>query len=57
LVERLVQEHGVAAIPGTAFGMPANEGCYLRISYGALEPATVAEGIGRLVKGIKAILI
>jgi aspartate/methionine/tyrosine aminotransferase len=56
LVERLVKEHGVAAIPGTAFGMPAKEGCYLRISYGALQKETVTEGVGRLVGGLKTIL-
>ncbi len=56
LVERLVNEHGVAAIPGTAFGMPAEEGCYLRVSYGALQKETVTEGVGRLVRGIKTIL-
>lgn len=53
LVERLVKEHRVAAIPGSAFGI---EGCYLRVAYGALQRETVAEGIGRLVKGVKAIL-
>ena len=54
LVERLVKEHGVAAIPGDAFG--ANDGCYLRISYGALQKDTVAEGVGRLVRGIQKIV-
>ena len=54
LVERLVREHGVAAIPGNAFGM--EDGCYLRVAYGALEKETVAEGIGRLVHGIRTIL-
>ena len=54
LVERLVREHGVAAIPGTAFGMA--DGCYLRVAYGALQKETVTEGIGRLVRGIKTIL-
>jgi aspartate/methionine/tyrosine aminotransferase len=54
VIERLVREHGVAAIPGTAFGM--EEGCYLRVAYGALQKETVAEGVGRLVRGIKAIL-
>jgi aspartate/methionine/tyrosine aminotransferase len=54
LVERLVREHGVAAIPGDAFGM--DDGCYLRVAYGALQKETVAEGIGRLVKGIKTIM-
>ncbi|MGE0129545.1 MAG: pyridoxal phosphate-dependent aminotransferase [Blastocatellales bacterium] len=54
LVERLVKDHGVAAIPGDAFGM--QDGCYLRVAYGALQPETVAEGIGRFVRGIKTIL-
>lgn len=54
LVERLVKEHRVAAIPGNAFGM--EDGCYLRVAYGALEKETVKEGIGRLVKGLQAIL-
>jgi len=53
LGERLVREHKVAVIPGTAFGM--TEGCYFRVAYGALQKATVAEGIGRLVGGLKAI--
>ena len=53
LVERLVKEYGVAAIPGNAFGM--NDGCYLRVAYGALRPETVAEGIGRLARGIRNI--
>lgn len=54
LAERLIREHRVAVIPGDAFGML--EGCYLRIAYGALQKDTVAEGIGRLVKGLRAIL-
>jgi aspartate/methionine/tyrosine aminotransferase len=54
LVERLIKEHGVAAIPGNAFGM--EDGCYLRVAYGALQKETVAEGIGRFVRGIKTIL-
>jgi len=58
LVERLVKEHGVAAIPGNAFGMPIQDedGCYLRVAYGALQPETVAEGVGRLARGIRAVL-
>lgn len=54
LVERLVREHGVAVIPGTTFGL--EEGCYLRVSYGALRPAEVEEGVGRLVRGLSAIV-
>ena len=54
LVERLVKEHEVAAIPGTAFGI--DQGCSLRVAFGALEKDTAAEGIGRLVRGLKAIV-
>ncbi|HTV34503.1 MAG TPA: pyridoxal phosphate-dependent aminotransferase [Methylocella sp.] len=50
---RLIREHGVAVIPGDAFGL--TQGCHLRIAYGALQPATAAEGIGRLVEGLKAL--
>jgi aspartate/methionine/tyrosine aminotransferase len=53
LVERLVKEFKVAAIPGTAFGI--EKGCSLRVAFGALEKDTAAEGIGRLVRGLKAI--
>ena len=52
--EQLVRRHKVAVIPGTAFGM--TDGCYFRVAYGALQKATVAEGIGRLVSGLRAIL-
>jgi aspartate/methionine/tyrosine aminotransferase len=54
LAERLIREHKVAVIPGTAFGM--TDGCYFRVAYGALQRATVAEGIGRLVEGLRTIL-
>jgi aspartate/methionine/tyrosine aminotransferase len=52
--ERLIREHKVAVIPGTAFGM--TDGCYFRVAYGALQRETVAEGIGRLVAGLRVIL-
>lgn len=54
LIERLVAEHGVAAIPGPTFGL--DEGCHLRVSYGALEPATVNVGMERLVRGLRAVV-
>jgi len=54
LVERLVKEYKVAAIPGTAFGI--EKGCSLRVAFGALEKDTAAEGIGRLVRGLKAVV-
>ncbi|MGH9844423.1 MAG: pyridoxal phosphate-dependent aminotransferase [Blastocatellia bacterium] len=58
LVERLVKEHGVAVIPGNAFGMAngGNDGCYLRVAYGALQKETVAEGVGRLVRGVRSLV-
>ena len=54
LTERLLREHGVAVIPGTAFGI--DRGCYLRVAYGALPQPTAAEGIGRLVRGLRTML-
>jgi aspartate/methionine/tyrosine aminotransferase len=53
LAERLIREHRVATVPGTTFGL--TDGCYLRVSYGALAADTVDEGVGRLVEGLKAI--
>jgi aspartate/methionine/tyrosine aminotransferase len=53
LAERLVREHRVATVPGTAFGL--TDGCYVRVSYGALSPETVEAGVGRLVEGIATI--
>jgi aspartate/methionine/tyrosine aminotransferase len=53
LVERLVREHRVAVIPGNAFGL--THGCPLRVAYGALAADTAAEGIGRFVRGLRAI--
>jgi aspartate/methionine/tyrosine aminotransferase len=54
VAERLIREHRVAVTPGPAFGM--TDGCYFRVAYGALQKATVTEGIGRLVTGLRAIL-
>ena len=54
LAERLIREHGVAAIPGNAFGMES--GCTLRIAYGALEPETVSAGMQRLIGGLKTLV-
>ncbi len=53
VTERLVREHRVAVVPGSAFG--AADGCYLRISFGALDDETAAEGISRLVSGLRAV--
>jgi aspartate/methionine/tyrosine aminotransferase len=53
VVERLIREHRVAVLPGPAFGV--EDGCSLRVSYGALDAQTVETGIGRLVNGLRAI--
>ena len=52
LSERLIREHRVAIMPGTAFGA---DGCSMRVSYGALDADTVAEGLDRLVRGLRAL--
>ncbi len=54
LVERLVREHRIAVIPGSTFGV--TDRCALRVSYGPLDSRTAAEGIERLVRGLRAIL-
>jgi aspartate/methionine/tyrosine aminotransferase len=54
LGERLIREHRVATVPGTTFGL--EQGCYLRVSYGALAPETVEEGLGRLATGLKTLV-
>lgn len=51
LAERLIREHGVATIPGTAFGL--DHGCHLRIAYGSLQKETAAQGLSRLVAGLR----
>jgi len=53
LAERLIREHRVATIPGSAFADPAP--CSVRISYGALDSESVIEGLRRLVGGLRAL--
>lgn len=52
VIEYLVKQHKVAAIPGTAFGL--SDECYLRIAYAALPIESLREGIGRFVSGVQA---
>jgi aspartate/methionine/tyrosine aminotransferase len=54
VTERLVRDHAVAVIPGSAFGIESP--CCLRIAYAALDKKTVVEGIGRCVEGLGSIL-
>ena len=53
LVEQLIREYRVAAIPGSTFG--TRRGCYLRVAYGSLQLATAETGIDRLIDGLTAI--
>lgn len=53
LTERLIKEHRVATIPGSAFADPSP--CSVRISYGALDAASVIEGLARLTRGLRAL--
>lgn len=50
LAKILIDDFKVAAIPGSAFGLTG--GCYLRISYGMLDPDQLDAAIGRLADGI-----
>ena len=54
LVEQLIEKHKIAVIPGETFGM--NDGCYIRIAYGALDKNISETGIQRLIDGLKAII-
>lgn len=50
----LVEKHQVATLPGFAFGMSDTATAnYQRLSYGALDAATVAEGVQRFVMAVK----
>jgi len=50
----MVKEHRVATIPGFAFGLTdAKRGNYQRLSYGALDAASVEDGVNRLVRAVK----
>ncbi|MDB5958241.1 pyridoxal phosphate-dependent aminotransferase [Ramlibacter sp.] len=50
----LIEKHKVATIPGFAFGLTdTRRDNYQRLSYGALDAVTVAEGVQRFVAGVK----
>jgi aspartate/methionine/tyrosine aminotransferase len=51
LVKKLITEYKIAVIPGSTFGL--KDGCYLRVSYGALAKDTSLTGIERLITGLK----
>lgn len=50
----MAERHKVVTVPGFAFGLTdANAGNYQRLSYGALDAATVAEGVARFVNAVR----
>lgn len=56
LVQRLIQEHGVAALPGESFGLPASgTEAVLRLSYGLLDGAELTQALTRLERGLEAL--
>jgi len=53
LMEQLVLGWRVAAVSGRAFGLEPAEACLLRLSYGMLDVATLAEALARLAAGLR----
>ncbi|MEB3307015.1 MAG: aminotransferase class I/II-fold pyridoxal phosphate-dependent enzyme [Cyanobacteriota bacterium] len=53
LMERLVLEQRVAAVSGRAFGFEPQGCCALRLSYGMLSEAELAEALERLAAGFR----
>ncbi len=51
----MVERFRVATIPGFAFGLDPALGNYQRVSFGALEPSAVSEGLDRFVAAVRAL--
>ena len=50
----MAQRHKVVSIPGFAFGLTnTQEANYQRLSYGALQSASVSEGVERYVGAVR----
>ncbi len=50
----MVREHHVTTIPGFAFGLTDTKAAnWQRLSYGALDEATVREGVSRFVRAVR----
>lgn len=50
----LAREHQVVTIPGFAFGLgDQTKGNYQRLSYGALDAASVSEGVSRFIGAVR----
>lgn len=55
ICEELIRTYQVAVIPGETFGV-GEEGCYLRVAYGALSEEQAIEGSQRLLRGLEALV-
>jgi len=58
VTQRWIEDHGVAVIPGSAFGCNGNasgSGCALRLAYGVLQGEAVDQAIDRVCAGLKAL--
>lgn len=53
LMERLVLEHGVATVSGSAFALELPGAAVLRLSYGMLADTDLAEALQRLGRGLE----
>ncbi len=53
LMERLLLEHGVATVSGSAFGLELPRAAVLRLSYGMLGDDDLAEALQRLGQGLE----
>ncbi len=51
LTRRLIENHKVAVIPGSAFGL--TDACYIRLAYGVLDRPTCEEALERLESGLR----
>jgi aspartate/methionine/tyrosine aminotransferase len=50
----MAQKHKVVSVPGFAFGLTNTaQANYQRLSFGALEPASVAQGVARYVAAVR----
>jgi aspartate aminotransferase len=51
LSQLLLEEHGVAVVPGSAFGQPG----YLRLSFATSEPL-IRAGVERMSRGLQSLV-
>lgn len=52
IAKTLIEQYKIAVIPGAAFGDAS--GCTFRLSYGAVDRDHLAEGMDRLIRGLRA---